>query len=358
MRPGGSSGSCSRKPDLVGPVVCDGARSIQRPPAVSPNFSLIRHPPPTPSNGDAAAVRAARASQGGRPGACPDGGRRRPGKTWPGARCSLVSRAPGGGAPDRMGGVAGERNRGDKRARPVRGAQGRAVRRAGAAGASGAMGVRRRVARGHGHRPAARRHCAGGAGAARGGGRRRTRPRRGGARRRRGQRPAGAWRRLAHAGHGARHRAHRRPTLRLRDRLHLDAGIGALHARRRVPALRRLHPVVERTRPRRRVLPQDDPAPAGDGGHVRLGGVPHPRLRHHYPVFGRLRAQQLAECEGSLEERGVHAVYLLKTCIWAFAAATILQGLSRMAHAWATLRGVADAAPKPPNTRSRAGPAA
>ena len=55
-----------------------------------------------------------------------------------------------------------------------------------------------------------------------------------------------------------------------------------------------------------------------------------------------------AECEGSLEERGVHAVYLLKTCIWAFAAAMILQGLSRMAHAWATLRGVEDAAPDAP----------
>lgn len=32
--------------------------------------------------------------------------------------------------------------------------------------------------------------------------------------------------------------------------------------------------------------------------------------------------------EGSLEERGLHAVYLLKTCIWAFAVLLMLQGLA------------------------------
>ena len=53
-----------------------------------------------------------------------------------------------------------------------------------------------------------------------------------------------------------------------------------------------------------------------------------------------------AECEGSLEERGVHAVYLLKTCIWIFAATVILQGLSRSAHAAATLLGYAHAQPE------------
>ncbi len=47
-----------------------------------------------------------------------------------------------------------------------------------------------------------------------------------------------------------------------------------------------------------------------------------------------------AECEGSLEERGVHAVYLLKTCIWIFAATMILQGISRILRAVATLRGL------------------
>ena len=58
-----------------------------------------------------------------------------------------------------------------------------------------------------------------------------------------------------------------------------------------------------------------------------------------------------AECEGSLEERGVHAVYLLKTCIWIFAATMILQGLSRMVHAGATLLGIEH---EPPETREHA----
>ena len=38
------------------------------------------------------------------------------------------------------------------------------------------------------------------------------------------------------------------------------------------------------------------------------------------------------EMEGSLEERGLHAVYLLKTCIWVFAISMIAQGLSRIVH--------------------------
>lgn len=33
-----------------------------------------------------------------------------------------------------------------------------------------------------------------------------------------------------------------------------------------------------------------------------------------------------ADFEGSIEERGLHAVYLLKTCIWLFAGLLILQG--------------------------------
>ena len=47
-----------------------------------------------------------------------------------------------------------------------------------------------------------------------------------------------------------------------------------------------------------------------------------------------------AEGEGSLEERGLHAVYLLKTTIWVFSATMILQGLSRVIHALALLRGL------------------
>lgn len=47
-----------------------------------------------------------------------------------------------------------------------------------------------------------------------------------------------------------------------------------------------------------------------------------------------------AEHEGSLEERGLHAVYLLKTVIWVFSATMILQGISRVIHAFALLRGI------------------
>ena len=43
------------------------------------------------------------------------------------------------------------------------------------------------------------------------------------------------------------------------------------------------------------------------------------------------------EMEGSLEERGLHAVYLLKTCIWIFAISMIAQGLSRIIHCTALL---------------------
>ena len=53
-----------------------------------------------------------------------------------------------------------------------------------------------------------------------------------------------------------------------------------------------------------------------------------------------------AECEGSLEERGVHAVYLLKTCIWIFAATMILQGASRAVRASATLLGLSHGPPE------------
>jgi TRAP-type mannitol/chloroaromatic compound transport system permease small subunit len=34
------------------------------------------------------------------------------------------------------------------------------------------------------------------------------------------------------------------------------------------------------------------------------------------------------DMEGSMEERGLHAVFILKTCIWVFAVSMILQGLS------------------------------
>ena len=43
--------------------------------------------------------------------------------------------------------------------------------------------------------------------------------------------------------------------------------------------------------------------------------------------------------EGSLEERGLHAVYLLKTCIWIFAISMIAQGVSRIVHCTALLLG-------------------
>ena len=43
------------------------------------------------------------------------------------------------------------------------------------------------------------------------------------------------------------------------------------------------------------------------------------------------------EMEGSLEERGLHAVYLLKTCIWIFAGTMIAQGFSRVVYCTALL---------------------
>ena len=46
------------------------------------------------------------------------------------------------------------------------------------------------------------------------------------------------------------------------------------------------------------------------------------------------------QLEGSLEERGLHFVYLLKTCIWIFAGTMILQGISLIIHSIATLRGI------------------
>jgi TRAP-type mannitol/chloroaromatic compound transport system permease small subunit len=46
-----------------------------------------------------------------------------------------------------------------------------------------------------------------------------------------------------------------------------------------------------------------------------------------------------AQLEGSLEERGLHAVYLLKTAIWAFSVLMILQAISRVIHGTATLTG-------------------
>jgi|TARA_B100000315_G_scaffold232560_1_gene244898 TRAP-type mannitol/chloroaromatic compound transport system permease small subunit len=51
-----------------------------------------------------------------------------------------------------------------------------------------------------------------------------------------------------------------------------------------------------------------------------------------------------AEMEGSMEERGLHAVYLLKTCIWLFSGLMIAQAVSRVIHAAATLLGIEHAA--------------
>lgn len=45
------------------------------------------------------------------------------------------------------------------------------------------------------------------------------------------------------------------------------------------------------------------------------------------------------DMEGSLEERGLHAVFVLKTCIWVFAISMILQGLSLIIRSVATLIG-------------------
>ena len=44
------------------------------------------------------------------------------------------------------------------------------------------------------------------------------------------------------------------------------------------------------------------------------------------------------EMEGSLEERGLHAVFLLKTCIWIFAISMILQGLSLIIRSLKVIR--------------------
>ena len=45
-----------------------------------------------------------------------------------------------------------------------------------------------------------------------------------------------------------------------------------------------------------------------------------------------------ADFEGSIEERGLHAVYLLKTCIWLFAGLLILQGTATVVRATRLLR--------------------
>ena len=47
-----------------------------------------------------------------------------------------------------------------------------------------------------------------------------------------------------------------------------------------------------------------------------------------------------AEHEGSLEERGLDAVYLLKTCIWIFSVLMIAQAASRIIHGIAIIRGI------------------
>lgn len=58
-----------------------------------------------------------------------------------------------------------------------------------------------------------------------------------------------------------------------------------------------------------------------------------------------------SEMEGSLEERGLHAVYLLKTCIWIFAGTMIAQALSRVIHCIATIAGIEH---EPPETQEHA----
>ena len=45
------------------------------------------------------------------------------------------------------------------------------------------------------------------------------------------------------------------------------------------------------------------------------------------------------EMEGSLEERGLHAVFILKTCIWIFAISMILQGLSLITRSLKVIMG-------------------
>ena len=51
------------------------------------------------------------------------------------------------------------------------------------------------------------------------------------------------------------------------------------------------------------------------------------------------------EMEGSLEERGLHAVFILKTCIWIFAISMILQGLSLVIRSLSVLVGSAESKP-------------
>ena len=52
-----------------------------------------------------------------------------------------------------------------------------------------------------------------------------------------------------------------------------------------------------------------------------------------------------ADFEGSIEERGLHAVYLLKTCIWLFAGLLILQGVATVVRTTRLLRCPEDPAP-------------
>ena len=47
-----------------------------------------------------------------------------------------------------------------------------------------------------------------------------------------------------------------------------------------------------------------------------------------------------ADFEGSIEERGLHAVYLLKTCIWLFAGLLILQGFATIIRTTRSLRSL------------------
>jgi len=51
------------------------------------------------------------------------------------------------------------------------------------------------------------------------------------------------------------------------------------------------------------------------------------------------------EMEGSLEERGLHAVFLLKTCIWIFAISMILQGLSLIIRSLRVIRDSSNGEP-------------
>ena len=52
-----------------------------------------------------------------------------------------------------------------------------------------------------------------------------------------------------------------------------------------------------------------------------------------------------ADFEGSIEERGLHAVYLLKTCIWLFAGLLILQGVATVVRTTRLLRCPEEPAP-------------